>query len=353
MKPLILLIVALLFSVTCSGAVGSDEELVTSGDKNSRVESDHAVQQRGPFLLAATDELRTSRGRVVDGITLLESMIDRITPLESPRREDPFRELLDWHHQLLDLYDNELEFFDSEYRRLTDGSQLTASDWHYHTLRLMKRQKILLKELGEEIETFRTEERAIAAIILQRRQLQAHADDLMVRIRRIEEKIASGKKEPPRLPELRHELSVVQDELSMLPAMDEDVGAYYEVLTALAVTADGWLTMKMDRWQAFDGLADVIAVGAGRKPRSSLVEALEGMIRTDRGLIDRLQRKAGQGEDKRNLSAAAWTNSRSDRNQELEALHSRLRAFSIQEMDRLNAAVGGFEADLLKVKPQQ
>ena len=353
MKPSILLILVLLVSVICFSSAAFAEDHGKGGEDSLRVEGDQVIPQRGRFLLAVADELRISRERVGEGITILECLIERITPLESPRREDHFRELLDWHHQLLDLYDNELEFFDTEFGRLPAKTQPVASDWHTHTLRLVKRQKMLHKELGEDVVVFRTEERAIAAIIKHRRQLQGHFDDLTIRISRLEEKLAGGKREPSRLPELRHELSVVQDELLMLPDIDDDVLVYYGTLTALAMTIDDWLSMKVERWQAFDGVADALAAGAGRKPRFSLAEALDGMIRTDRELIARLKRKIEEADTKREQFVPAGTIRKLERNQELDDLYMWLKKFYLREIGRLETAVGGFEADMQEAKPEQ
>lgn len=310
---------------------------------------ERTLERERRFLQRTLDDLRLERKLAEGDIGELERQTDAITLLESPRREEDFRDLLDWYYRYLDWLGEQEDEFDWELTELSASPPAGGEQWARRLGAMAEKERELAEELGEKVRGYSAEQNRLAGIIDRRRLLQAQFADLGERLALLGKRLSDRQRPPSEMEKeeaarLRIDVRVVQSELLSLPDLDEDILKHYAVMIERARWEGDWLALKGEEYEALRSVAALLP-----REGAAVAEAYRRLIRTCEGGIRRLGRMIDEIDRKRSRLSPAGTLRAMDRSRELAGLYDRLQGRFDDRIRQLKVQIGAYEAELAEI----
>lgn len=307
------------------------------------------VERERRLLQRTLDDLRLERKLAEGDIGELERQTDAITLLESPRREEDFRDLLDWYYRYLDWLGAQEDEFDWELAELSASPSADGEPWAGRFGAMAEKERELTEELREKVREYSAEQKRLAGIIDRRLLLQALFADLGERLALLEKRLSDrqrppSEKEKEEAARLRIEVRVVQGELLSLPDLDEDILKHYAVMIERARWQGDWLALKGEEYEALRAVAAMLP-----RDGAAVADAYRRVIRTWEVGIRRLGRMIDELDRKRSRISPAGTLRAMDRSRELAGLYDGLQGRFDDRIRQLKVLIGAYEAELAEI----
>lgn len=343
-----LLLVMAMLCAPClfSGSSGIAMAAQDAGTRSSRQDMLRERQKR--LVLRSIDDLRWLMTLADTTEADLDREIDAITPLEPSVRGRDLRNLLDVVIRYGDWLEEMQAQFDDELALLSSGQPPLDEGWTQRYDAAAESFSAFDRQFSDMAARFDEEGRRLAKIIDRRRLLQDTLADL-------ERQLAGQQRKPDgrgdkgrgssEQESLRTRVRVVQDELLVLPLLDEVILKHYGNVGERARAEADWMLAKSEEYRALADITRVImAPGQGDN------RVLEASLARLRRLYERVIARMGKRVDALDRKIAQLTPAGSlhdlQRSSERGELYREQRQRYDDYIGRLKVQAGALEADL-------
>lgn len=310
------------------------------------------MERRKRFSQRVMDDLRNSRISTQSETTELDKVVDRITLLESPRRETDLQALHMIYQDYLGWLAAEIEDLQAEMSADAGGVSVGELDWPSRFDRYIRQRREYAHQVDALVKSYDVELRRLKEIVERRRLLRARSislesslADIESSIKQLKPSTAARTERENKARRLREELRIAQTEILSLDDIDENLLKHFVVMIH---RGRAWLdrnAIKTDEDAMLREASTAINQGTVREApaRQSACRRVIRGYETER---ERLRRRLDQLDRMQERVSPAGTFSDVDRSRELLDFYEQEKSRYREELARIGIRITDWEAEL-------